>query len=223
MKTTTLPSIDPTVALVGGVGVVLSHALQFGFVRLWQGAGLGLLASVFLLIGFSVIAFGLPGGGRGLLGESRVARWSLFASGALGLLVFVGGRFYPDLSSGSPSPGAQAYGVVLGCAFLAQLLTLVAAAVFAASSEGTARQVRWSLAVLAILAVAAEALSLVWGLVPVEILQAVADATSWQWRLFDLVACGAGVGIAWPWLAPRIDRLVAAATRARDRWVDSTP
>ncbi|BDZ49520.1 hypothetical protein GCM10025867_17610 [Frondihabitans sucicola] len=97
------------------------------------------------------------------------------------------------------------------------------AAVFAVSSRGASTSARRGITVLAVLAVATELISLAWGLLPVDALQTFANATAWQGRLFDVVALCVGVGIAWPWLAPQVDRLTAAGARARDRWVDSTP
>jgi hypothetical protein len=112
---------------------------------------------------------------------------------------------------------------ILGGVNDAGALALVAAAVFATRATGAWRGARIGLRVLAVLAVLEILIPLPLGLLSPDALQSVATAWYVQGILFQVFDCGVGIGIAWPWLAPKLDRAARAATRARDRWVDTTP
>jgi hypothetical protein len=231
---TKVPTLDPLAALVGGAGVFVAHLISLRPLGLSLGDPYGLIGAVALFIGLSALAFGLPGfvgrdpegrrrAERGLVGANPIARWALVASGALALLGAVGNVFFPRDLGDVFSSGALVYGAFLSWLGFAQIIALVVAAVFVSTSAGATRGVRIGLRLLAVAAVAGFVLTLFPLVIQADALQSFADAAFWLYGLFEFVACAAGVVIAWPWLAPFVDRAFGSASRARDRWVDTTP
>jgi hypothetical protein len=235
MDTMTRPfEVDPRAALVGGTGVVVAHVLVLRPIGLWSGAVPAVVQGAALAIGFAVLAFGLPRAltgdavtarrpRTGAVGTSRIARGSLAAAGLLALVVSIWSAFAPTDAAALFSDAGRVFATVLSSLNYAGVLALVAAAVFATTSEGAGRGARIGLWILAILSVVAILIPLVLQFLPADSLASFLGVWEWEARASDLAACGVGVGLAWPWLGHRVDRAVRASTQAYDRWVDSTP
>lgn len=222
-------SLDTGAALAAGGGVAFvaaTHLLPSGAYYLLQPA-LGLVAALAGFAAFAALAFGVPRVGAhrptGLVGTSRLTRWSLVLSGALTLATAVALPLLPRDSDELFAPAGRIASGAVGAASYAALLALLVAAASVSWSDGAWRTARTALRVLAVIA-------LVQTLLPLPLLQLDADslqvagiALTWIERLFALASLAVGIGLAWPWLAPRVARLAARATAARDRWVDSTP
>lgn len=234
-QTTKSAGLDRRVALVGGAGVFVAHVMALR--PSGSGTPVAIVASVAVFVGFWALAFGLPDTvtgdadherpreplRRGLVGSSPIARWSLAAAGALAVLGTIAAALYPrDVGTIFSSTG-RAFATVLTVVDYAGLLALVAAAVFVSSSAGAWRGARIGLRILAAIAVAQVLIPLTFGLLPTDALQLVFPGWLVVFRLLEVVACAVGIAFAWPWLAPHVGRGARAATRARDRWVDTTP
>lgn len=221
--------LDTGTALVGGGGVALvalTGLLPPGAYYPLQPA-LGIVAAAVGFAAFAALAFGIRRASArrttGLVGTDGLTRWCLFSSGALTLAAAAALLFTPTDPDALFAPSGRIASGAVGAASYGALLALLVAAVSVTWSDGAWRTARIGVRVLAAIALAQLLLPLTLLRLDDGTLQTAGAALMWVERLFALASLAVGVSLAWPWLAPRVDRLAARATAARDRWIDSTP
>lgn len=185
-----------------------------------------LAPSVLLLVAYVVLTRSAPEA-FGLRDEGRATRWILVAAGISGVLAALPGRIaLPGLPSAfdPTAAGADFTPVVIVATSLAALAALLVAvaAVRIQLSHRAAPSTRLGVTLLA-------AALLVETTTPLVLSAVGGDSASIVVSLgvaallFGAAGVAAGVIVASPWLAPRLNRVRRSVRRGYRRYVDSTP
>ncbi|ROQ38601.1 hypothetical protein EDF46_2241 [Frondihabitans sp. PhB188] len=218
--------VDHITAGLGGGAIALSALLQLTPTLGPPAVVLHLLAALLLAGGLVALALGIPavdGHARrpGVLGSSIAVRYLVVVSAGFALLLYLVSALPYSWGIVFPGPGYTTY---------LPLVLLVVAAVLLVRDTRSTRYPVVGIGVLAalgllhvVLDVVIVAFAGVLSALAVDGLQVVATPLYLFSRVSTLATVAVGVWFAWPWLAPHVDAATAAARRARQSHVDSTP